>query len=63
MKPCTTIIWPKWATETRGLTKDTANMIVVDKQRICRAIVRGRVPDELVSQLVDLVVALQTLED
>jgi uncharacterized protein len=42
-----------------GLAKDTANVIVVDKNRICRAIVRGRVPDDLVPKLVDLVVALQ----
>ena len=42
-----------------GLAKDTANVIVLDKNRICRAIVKGRVPDELVEKLVKLVMGLQ----
>ena len=42
-----------------GLAKDTANVVVLDKNRICRAIVKGRVPDELVHKLVKLVADLQ----
>ncbi len=42
-----------------GLAEDTANVIVLDKDRICRAIVRGRVPAELVPKIVQLVVDLQ----
>jgi len=42
-----------------GLTKDTANVIVLDKNRVCRAIIRGRVPDELVPKLVRIVIDLQ----
>jgi len=42
-----------------GLEKDTGNVILLDKDRVVRAIVRGRVPDEQVAQLVDLAVELQ----
>ena len=42
-----------------GLKKDTANMILLDKNRVCRAIVRGRVPDDQVEKLVQLAVDLQ----
>ena len=42
-----------------GLAEDTANVIVLDKKRVCRAIVRGRVPDDLVDRLVQLVIDLQ----
>ncbi len=42
-----------------GLAEDTANVIVLDKERFCRAIVRGRVPDELVAKIVELVIDLQ----
>ena len=42
-----------------GLAKDTANMILLDKKRFCRAIVRGRVPDDQVAALVNLAVGLQ----
>ncbi len=42
-----------------GLGKDTANVIVLDKNRICRAIVRGRVPDDQVAALVQLTIDLQ----
>lgn len=43
-----------------GLRKDTANAVLLDKKRICRAIIRGRVPDQEVEQLVQLAVDLQT---
>ena len=42
-----------------GLQKDTANAVLLDKKRMCRAIIRGRVPDEEVAQLVQLAVDLQ----
>ena len=45
--------------EAWGLKKDTANAILLDKNRICRAIVRGRVPDDQVEKLVQLAVELQ----
>ncbi len=41
------------------LAEDTANVIVLDKNRICRAIIRGRVPEDLVPRLVQLVIDLQ----
>ena len=43
-----------------GLAADTANVILLDKDRVCRAIVRGRVPDDQVEKLVQLAVDLQT---
>lgn len=42
-----------------GLEKDTANVVLLDKNRICRAIIRGRVPDDRVPELVELAVKLQ----
>ena len=42
-----------------GLEKDTGNIILLDKNQVCRAIVRGPVPAEQVAELVDLAVALQ----
>lgn len=46
--------------EAWGLGKDTANVIILDKNRVCRAIIRGRVPDEQVASLVELLVELQS---
>jgi len=42
-----------------GLKKDTANAIILDKNRVCRAIVRGRVPDDQVQALVQMAIDLQ----
>lgn len=42
-----------------GLQKDTSNVILLDKKRVCRAIVRGRVPDDQVEALVQLAIDLQ----
>ena len=42
-----------------GLGKDTSNIVILDKNRVCQAIVRGRVPDDQVAPLVQLVVDLQ----
>ncbi|MBW1647646.1 MAG: hypothetical protein JRJ72_05975 [Deltaproteobacteria bacterium] len=57
----TTILFDTDATlrNAWGLAKDTSNVIILDKDRICRAIVRGRVPDDQVESLVQLVVDLQ----
>ena len=43
-----------------GLKKDTSNIIILDKNRVCRAIVRGRVPDDQVATLIQLTVDLQS---
>lgn len=42
-----------------GLQKDTANVVLLDKKHVCRAIIRGRVPDDQVEKLVQLAVDLQ----
>ncbi|MBC8432162.1 MAG: hypothetical protein H8D96_09590 [Desulfobacterales bacterium] len=42
-----------------GLKEDTANAIILDKARVCRAIIRGRVPDDQVATLVQLAIDLQ----
>ena len=42
-----------------GLTKDTANAVLLDKNRVCRYIFRGRVPDEEVDKIVQLAIDLQ----
>ena len=43
-----------------GLKKDSANAILLDKNGVCRAIVRGRVPDDQVAPLVQLAIDLQS---
>ena len=43
-----------------GLAKDTGNAVLLDKGRVCRAIVRGRVPDGQVEPLIKLMVELQS---
>lgn len=42
-----------------GLAADTSNIIILDKGRVCRAIVRGRVPDNRVEELIKLITDLQ----
>ena len=42
-----------------GLKKDSANAILLDKNGVCRAIVRGRVPDDKVAVIVQLSIDLQ----
>jgi predicted transcriptional regulator len=42
-----------------GLARDTANAVLLDREGVCRAIVRGRVPDDEVARIVDLAVSLQ----
>ena len=41
------------------LKEDSANAILIDKDGVCRAIVRGRVPDDQVATLVQLAADLQ----
>ena len=41
-----------------GLKKDTSNIIIVDKNRVCRAIIRGRVPDDQVDKLIKLIIQI-----
>ena len=43
-----------------GLQKDTSNIILLDKNRKVAAIVRGKVPEEKVEELVQLAIDLQT---
>ena len=45
--------------EAWGLEKDTSNIILLDKDRVCRAIIRGKVADDQVEKLVQLAVELQ----
>ncbi|MDP3283235.1 MAG: YtfJ family protein [Desulfobacterales bacterium] len=42
-----------------GLGKDTSNVILLDKNRVCRYIFRGRVPNEKVAEIVKLAIDLQ----
>lgn len=42
-----------------GLAEDTANAILLDKNRVVKAIVRGRVPDDQVETIVKLAIDLQ----
>jgi predicted transcriptional regulator len=58
----TTILFDTDATlrNAWGLAKDTSNVIILDKNRVCQAIVRGRVPDDKVESLVKLVADLQS---
>ena len=57
----TTILFDYEATlrNAWGLKKDTANVILLDKNRICRVVIYGRVPDDRVHKLVQLAVDLQ----
>lgn len=57
----TTILFDYKATlrDAWGLKKDTSNIILLDKNRKCAAIIRGRVPDEQVDELVKLAIELQ----
>lgn len=42
-----------------GLKKDSANAILLDKNGVCRAIVRGRVPEDKVAAIVQLAIDLE----
>lgn len=42
-----------------GFEKGSSNIIIIDKNGICRAVLKGRVPEEKLTALVDLVKYLQ----
>ncbi len=42
-----------------GLKEDSYNVIILDKNRVCRAIVRGKIPDDQIPKLVKLIQDLQ----
>ncbi len=42
-----------------GLAEDSYNVIILDKNRVCRAIVRGKIPDSDINKLVQLIIKLQ----
>ena len=42
-----------------GLKKDSYNVIILDKDRVCRAIVRGKITDEKQKELLQLILDLQ----
>ena len=42
-----------------GLKKDTSNIIILDKNRTCQAIIKGRVAEEEVDSLIKLIASLQ----
>ena len=42
-----------------GLKKDSYNVIILDKGRVCRAIVRGKITDEKQKELIQLIIDLQ----
>ena len=56
----TTILFDYDATlrDAWGLKKDTSNIIILDKDRVCRVIIRGRVPDDQVEKIVKLIIEL-----
>jgi predicted transcriptional regulator len=42
-----------------GLKKDSYNVIILDKDRVCRAIVRGKIDDKKQEELIQLIIQLQ----
>lgn len=42
-----------------GLKEDSYNIIILDKDRICRALYKGRVPDSEIDDIIQLIVDLQ----
>ncbi len=42
-----------------GLKKDSGNVVLLDKDRVCRAIIRGRVPEDQIETLIKLIEELQ----
>jgi predicted transcriptional regulator len=43
-----------------GLKKNSYNVIILDKDRVCRAIVRGKITDEKQKELIQLIIDLQS---
>ena len=42
-----------------GLKKDSYNVIILDKDRVCRAIERGKITDEKQKEIIQLIIDLQ----
>lgn len=42
-----------------GLQKDTSNIVILDKERVCRAIVKGKVAQDQMEPLIQLMAELQ----
>jgi len=42
-----------------GLKKNSYNVIIIDKDRICRALVKGKITDEKQKELIQLIIDLQ----
>ncbi len=42
-----------------GLDKDSYNVVILDKNRVCRAISRGKMTDEQIDEYVKLIIKLQ----
>ena len=42
-----------------GLKKNSYNVIILDKDKVCRAIVRGKITDEKQKELIQLIIDLQ----
>ena len=42
-----------------GFKKNSYNVIILDKDRVCRAIVRGKITDEKQKELIQLIIDLQ----
>ena len=57
----TTILFDYNATlrKSWGLKKNSYNVIILDKDRVCRAIVRGKINDKKQQELIQLIIDLQ----
>ena len=47
------VLQQKW-----GLPKDNYTVVIVDKNRICRAVYKGKVPDSEIEKVVQLIISL-----
>lgn len=47
------VLQQKW-----GLPKDNYSIVIVDKDRICRAVYKGKVPDSEIEKIVQLIIKL-----
>jgi len=47
------VLQQKW-----GLPKDSYTVVIVDKNRICRAVYKGKVPDSEIEKVVQLIISL-----
>lgn len=42
-----------------GFDKDSSNIVILDKNRVCRAVIRGKVPENKIQDIVKLMCMLQ----